>query len=101
MNFIVSIKQNIIFYSCHCPPGFTGDRCESNVDDCVENKCENNATCIDLVLAYECKCTPGFMGNICFTVLLLEWMFVFYETMYIEVIVSSMISNGVKETEKI
>ena len=53
-----------IFYSCHCPAGFTGDRCETNVDDCMNNKCENNATCVDLVQAYECRCTPGFMGKV-------------------------------------
>lgn len=60
----VNILLNIILiFSCHCPAGFTGDRCESNIDDCINNKCENNATCNDLVQAYECKCQQGFMGK--------------------------------------
>jgi hypothetical protein len=49
--------------SCHCPAGFAGDRCESNIDDCLNNKCENNATCVDLIQAYECRCPPGYMGE--------------------------------------
>lgn len=48
--------------SCVCAPGFTGLRCEANIDDCESNKCQNNATCVDLVQAYHCKCQPGFMG---------------------------------------
>lgn len=50
-------------FSCHCPPGFEGDRCEINIDDCVENKCENNATCVDLVEEYTCQCNPGYTGQ--------------------------------------
>lgn len=50
-------------FSCLCAPGFTGVRCESNIDDCLSHKCENNATCTDLVSAYECKCLPGYMGK--------------------------------------
>ena len=53
--------------SCHCAPGYEGFRCESNVDDCANNKCANNATCIDLVQAYRCDCPPGYMGEYCET----------------------------------
>lgn len=50
-------------HSCHCPAGFEGDRCEINIDDCIESKCENNSTCIDLVEQYRCQCHPGFTGE--------------------------------------
>ncbi|KAF9788977.1 hypothetical protein SFRURICE_016837 [Spodoptera frugiperda] len=42
--------------------GFSA-RCEVNIDDCVANKCQNNATCVDHLEGYSCKCAPGFMGK--------------------------------------
>jgi len=48
--------------SCQCSAGFTGDRCESNIDECLNHKCENGATCVDLVEAYQCQCKPGYTG---------------------------------------
>ena len=56
------ILTHFTSYSCHCPPGFKGNRCERNIDDCVENKCENNSTCIDMVMSYRCQCQPGYTG---------------------------------------
>lgn len=50
--------------SCSCEAGFTGTHCEININDCLQNKCENNSTCIDLVQAYKCKCQSGYMGKI-------------------------------------
>lgn len=51
--------------SCNCAPGYEGLRCETNVDDCIGHKCENNATCHDLVQSYRCDCLPGFTGEHC------------------------------------
>lgn len=51
-------------YSCVCPSGFIGHRCEVNEDDCVKHKCENNATCIDLIGHYKCQCQLGFTGKV-------------------------------------
>lgn len=28
-------------FSCLCAKGFEGDRCETNIDDCVGNECKN------------------------------------------------------------
>lgn len=36
-------------FTCHCVKGFDGDRCENNIDDCIDNKCQNGAKCIDMV----------------------------------------------------
>ena len=55
------------WYSCNCAPGYEGLRCETNVDDCLGNKCANNASCVDLVEAYRCDCLPGFTGEHCQT----------------------------------
>jgi len=27
--------------------GYDGPTCENNIDDCILNTCQNNATCID------------------------------------------------------
>lgn len=46
---------------CKCIPGFEGVNCTRNIDDCVENKCENGAIClvsftwIQRLLKYLCE----------------------------------------------
>lgn len=47
---------------CHCLKGFEGDRCETNIDDCVTNRCQNNATCVDEIESYSCRCQEGYTG---------------------------------------
>ena len=37
---------------CFCPAGFTGARCEINVDECASAPCYNGATCVDLPQGY-------------------------------------------------
>lgn len=54
-------------YTCHCPPGFTGTSCETNIDDCAAAPCLNGATCSDGVAGYTCACAPGFTGTHCET----------------------------------
>lgn len=49
-------------YECNCSAGFTGEFCEENIDECLENLCANNATCIDQQANYTCQCLPGYEG---------------------------------------
>ena len=42
---------------------FLGKTCEINVNECMSNPCQNNATCIDDVNGYVCECLHGFRGN--------------------------------------
>jgi hypothetical protein len=61
-------------YECvpECAAGFADDDdipangCETNVDDCASNACENGGVCIDGVDSYSCDCTgTGFSGTRC------------------------------------
>ncbi|XP_061173455.1 uncharacterized protein LOC133182624 [Saccostrea echinata] len=52
-------------YECQCNYGFSGPRCEDNIDDCVYHVCENNATCIDGAANYTCECESGYKGELC------------------------------------
>ncbi|XP_078693842.1 von Willebrand factor D and EGF domain-containing protein-like isoform X3 [Branchiostoma floridae x Branchiostoma belcheri] len=50
-------------YTCVCP-GYTGDVCETELDECQSNPCVNG-TCIDLVNGYNCTCAEGYIGSRC------------------------------------
>jgi len=40
-------------YECFCRPGFTGEFCDRNFDECLAHDCLNNATCHDLINKFE------------------------------------------------
>ncbi|XP_040013756.1 versican b [Xiphias gladius] len=53
--------QNI----CACAPGYTGQHCETDVDECQSNPCLNGATCLDGVDSFTCLCLPSYAGELC------------------------------------
>ena len=48
-----------------CEPGFGGDRCSVDRDECSVNPCLHGGRCIDRVNAFECRCRPGYTGALC------------------------------------
>ncbi|XP_018413790.1 PREDICTED: protein crumbs homolog 2-like [Nanorana parkeri] len=52
-------------YVCRCQPGFTGENCSVNIDECTSSPCQNGGTCIDLINGYECQCERGYAGVLC------------------------------------
>ncbi|KAM7403188.1 hypothetical protein PAMA_003895 [Pampus argenteus] len=51
--------------SCLCPPGFSGDFCEINLDSCQPDPCLNGGNCTNHGLAFTCICPHGFTGFTC------------------------------------
>uniref|UniRef100_A0A914QJY6 EGF-like domain-containing protein n=1 Tax=Panagrolaimus davidi TaxID=227884 RepID=A0A914QJY6_9BILA len=65
-------------FTCKCPPGFTGNLCEENINDCERyddpnfgdagknlSKCTNGGSCIDGINEFYCVCPNGFTGKDC------------------------------------
>ena len=54
-------------YYCRCKPGFSGKRCQENINDCLNATCLNSGLCIDGINSYECDCKWPFIGRYCET----------------------------------
>ena len=52
-------------FTCECAPGWTGVTCSTNIDECADEPCANNATCVDLIADFNCVCADGFTGDRC------------------------------------
>ncbi|XP_017706232.1 PREDICTED: cadherin EGF LAG seven-pass G-type receptor 1 [Rhinopithecus bieti] len=50
---------------CRCPPGFTGDYCETEIDLCYSNPCGANGRCRSREGGYTCECFQDFTGEHC------------------------------------
>jgi protein crumbs len=54
-------------YTCTCAPGYTGTRCQVNIDDCADTPCQHGGVCTDGVSSFNCTCQPGYTGSRCET----------------------------------
>lgn len=48
---------------CRCPPGFTGDYCETEVDLCYSRPCGPHGRCRSREGGYTCLCRDGYTGE--------------------------------------
>ncbi|KAI6661003.1 Phosphatidylinositol phosphatase PTPRQ-like isoform X5 [Oopsacas minuta] len=49
---------------CQCIPGFTGDICDTNIDECLGASCDHG-TCMDGINSFTCECDNGYQGQLC------------------------------------
>ncbi|XP_054865284.1 protein kinase C-binding protein NELL2 isoform X2 [Amphiprion ocellaris] len=51
--------------NCVCQQGFTGKRCETDIDECVDGfvECDSKSTCVNLPGWYHCECRDGYHDN--------------------------------------
>ena len=57
--------DGVNMYTCTCDQGFTGRRCDINVDECESVNCSTNGRCIDGVGSFYCECDSGYSGMLC------------------------------------
>uniref|UniRef100_A0A803TFF7 Aggrecan core protein n=1 Tax=Anolis carolinensis TaxID=28377 RepID=A0A803TFF7_ANOCA len=51
--------------TCLCPPGYMGEHCDIDVDECHSRPCLNGATCVDGIHNFTCLCLPSYGGDLC------------------------------------
>lgn len=45
---------------CVCSPGYVGDDCSVDYNDCEDHRCQNGARCVDELNGYSCVCREGY-----------------------------------------
>lgn len=65
LNWTISSPFKFYFLIILGPNGFTGTRCETQINQCASTPCLNGAQCINLVNGYICNCVTDFTGTNC------------------------------------
>uniref|UniRef100_A0A6Q2X112 Neurogenic locus notch homolog protein 1 n=1 Tax=Esox lucius TaxID=8010 RepID=A0A6Q2X112_ESOLU len=60
---INTFHYGIASFTCYCRPGYTGPRCEFNINECLSQPCRNGGACQDRENSYICTCPKGTAGQ--------------------------------------
>ncbi|XP_069742209.1 protein eyes shut homolog [Narcine bancroftii] len=60
----IDLDRNPLGFHCTCTKGFTGPRCEFNVNSCSSSPCLQGS-CYNMLDEFYCQCSPGFAGVLC------------------------------------
>lgn len=52
-------------YTCQCQAGWDQPTCNTEVNECASNPCQNGASCGDFFNYYVCTCVQGYTGDQC------------------------------------
>lgn len=52
-------------FTCRCHPGFYGEFCEYEKNECDSQPCKNGGTCTDGLGTYRCTCPMAYSGQNC------------------------------------
>ena len=53
-------------YQCLCVRGWTGEVCETIINDCSSQPCQNGGNCSDLINDYYCTCPVEYAVSVCY-----------------------------------
>ena len=53
------------FVTMDCDQGYTGQLCETDINECEGVDCSGNGECLDGVGSFSCVCSSGYTGELC------------------------------------
>lgn len=52
-------------FQCTCASGYSGTRCETDINECASLPCLNGGTCVDRTGSFTCSCPAAYSGATC------------------------------------
>jgi hypothetical protein len=49
-------------FGCRCKPGYTGDKCDVDIDECCSSPCTGVKYCVDGIDSFQCRTPNSFAG---------------------------------------